>query len=503
MKKYSITLFVVPLVFAHTTGATLPAPPAALAEPVLPPLGREQRLDLPSPRPPILPSAWNGSLQNLAEAQGFDPASDEAILSALNASGYDALFPKLRAEEVYPTIQADVLTTEGERDGSSLLFWQAAVPPSTGESSPFENYAEMARYSQMHRKGPLSYNFRLNTSSIFDDNITLATKDKRSDLQLAVGPAFRLLLGGDESTLRLGANYNGTGSWFLRTPTQRAYEQNLGIDGGWSGSLLKLGFRLGVQTTRSGSRDAGERVGRQVVYWGLTSSYPFTSKISGEVSADITRASFDSLLGSREYRAQQYLTYQITPKTQLGVGATEGLLRPDGGQQQNYEQALLRVVAQPTAKLGLNASAGMEQRHFESGLESTFTPVYNALVSWQATGQTNFSLEGRRRVFSSASLGSQNYESTNLTLSAREMLAATVDATVAIGAERADYKAASTTVESTRRDDFVFTRASVDWAVLKNCSLGVFYEFSKNLSKGPEGHPFQRNRAGLSVSLSF
>ncbi len=489
--------------FAHTTRATLPVPPAAFAEPAFPLLRRESRSDIPGPRPLTLPPASNGSLQSLAESQAFDPASDEAILSALNAHGYEVLFPKLQAEEVYPTIQADVLPAEGERERSSLLFWQAAVPPTTGESSPFENYAEMARYSQMHRKGPLSYSLRLNTSSIYDDNLTLATKDKRGDLQLAIGPAIRLLFGGDESTLRLGANYNGTGSWFVRTPKQRAYEQNLGIDGGWSGSLLKLGFRLGVQTTRSGSRDAGERVGRQVFYWGLTSSYPFTSKLSGELSADVTRASFDSLLGAREYRAQQYVSYQITPKTQLGVGATEGLLRPDGGMQQTYEQALLRVVTQPTAKLGLNASAGMEQRHFDSGLESTFTPVYNALISWQATGQTNFSLEGRRRVFSSASLGSQNYESTNLTLSAREMLAATVDATVAIGAERADYKAASSTVESTRRDDFVFTRASVDWAVLKNCSLGVFYEFSKNLSKGLEGHPFQRNRAGLSVSLSF
>jgi hypothetical protein len=503
LKKTSITLLVVPLVLAHSTGASVPPPAAGFPEPTLPLFGQESRLDLSSSPGQRLRPPWNGPLPDPTESPGFDPASDQAILSALNARGYEALFPPQPAEEVYPTILADVLPAESEREGSNLLFWQAAVPPSTGDSSPFENYAEMARYSQMHRKGPLSYSLRLNTSSIYDDNITLATKDKRGDLHLAMGPALRVLLGGDESTLRLGASYNGAASWFVRTPAQRAYEQNLGIDGGWSGSRLKLGFRMGVQSTRSGSADAGERVGRQVFYWGLTSFYPFTPKLSGELSADVTRAKFDALLGSREYRAQQYLSYQLTPKMQLGLGATEGLLRPDGGLQQNYEQALLRVVAQPTAKLGVNASAGMEHRHFESGLESTFTPVYNAVVSWQATGQTSFSLEGRRRVFSSASLGSQNYESTNLTLSAREMLAATVDATVALGAERADYKAATTTVQSTRRDDFVFTRASVDWAVLKNCSLGVFYEFSKNLSKGPEGHPFQRNRAGLSVSLSF
>jgi hypothetical protein len=503
LKKTSITLLVVPLVLAQSTGASVPAPAAAFTEPTLPLLGQENRGDLSGLYPQRLPAFRDGSLLEAPERPFLDPASDAAILSALNARGYDALFPQPQPEEVYPVIQVDVLPSAGERESSSLLFWQAPVPPSTGESSPFENYAEMARYSQMHRKGPLSYSFRLNTTSIYDDNITLATNDKRSDLHLSVGPAVRVLLGADESTLHLGANYNGIASWFVRTPSQRSYEQNLGIDGGWSGSRLKLGFRMGVQSTRSGSRDAGDRVGRQVLYWGLTSTYPFTPKLTGELSADVTRAAFDALLGSREYRAQQFLSYQFTPKTQLGLGATEGLLRPDGGQQQNYEQALFRVVSQPTAKLGLNASAGMEHRHFEAGLASTFTPVYNAIASWQATGKSSFSLEGRRRVFSSASLGSQNYESTSLTLSAREMLAATVDATVSIGGERADYKAAATTVDATRRDDFVFTRASVDWALFKNCSLGVFYEFSKNLSKGMEGHPFQRNRAGLSVSLSF
>ena len=213
-----------PLVVAHTTGATVPATtlPAALAEPALPLFGQGARLVPSGPRAQGLPPAWNGSLPGLAQPLGFDPASDEAILSALNERGYETLFPKLPAEEVYPTIQADVLPAEGEREGSSLLFWQAAVPPSTGETSPFENYAEMARYSQMRRKGPLSYSLRLNTTSIYDDNITLATRDKRGDLHLAVGPAVRVLFGGDESTLRLGANYNGTGSWFVRTPAQRA-----------------------------------------------------------------------------------------------------------------------------------------------------------------------------------------------------------------------------------------------------------------------------------------
>jgi hypothetical protein len=505
LKKTSITLFVLTLVLAPPTGANSPANSPASALVAAPSFGGESQIALSNVERQGRPFLSGIPQGDFPGARGWDPASDEAILSALNAGGLESLFPreKVPEEVVYPTILADVLPTEQERERSTLLFWQAPVPSSTGSSSPYETYAEMARYTQMHRKGPFSYSLRLNALSIYDDNITLATKDKRGDLHLAVGPALRVLLGADESTLRLGANYNGTASWFARTPAQRSYEQNFGIDGGWSGSRLKLGFRAGIQDTRSGSVDAGDRVGRQVFYWGLTSSYPFTAKLGAELSADITRADFDGLLGSREYRAQQYVNYQITPKVQLGLGATEGLLCPDGGLEQTYEQALLRAVAQPTAKLSVNLSTGMEHRHFESGLASTFTPVYNALVSWQATGQTSFSLEGRRRVFSSASLGGQNYASTNLTLSAREMLTATVDATLSIGGERADYKAAAAAVVASRRDEFVFTRASVDWALFKNCSFGVFYEFSRNLSRGPDGHPFQRNRAGLSVCLSF
>ncbi len=502
MKKTSIALLAVPLVFAPSTGVSVPNP-AVPGDPPPALLEGEKRGGLFNATALSVRSEEPALPNPLVHLNGFDPASDEAVLSALNARGYDALFPPPQNSEVYPVIQADLLATEDEKKGSELLFWQAPVPTSTGASSPFEHYAEMARYSQMHRKGPLSYSFRLSSSAIYDDNILLASSDKRSDMHLAIGPALRVLMGGDDSRLRLGANYTGMASWFMRTPAQRAYEQNTGLDGGWYGSRLKLGLRVGLQRTRAGSIDAGDRVGRQVYYVGLTSSYLFTGKLSGELSADVTRATFDALLGSREYRAQQYLNYDCTPKLQLGLGATEGLLRPDGAPDQQYEQALLRVVSQPTAKVGLSASAGAEHRHFDSGLASTFTPVYNATVSWQATGQTSFSLDGRRRVFSSASLGSQNYESTNLTLSAREMLSATVDATLSVGAERADYKATTNAVTATRRDDFVFTRASVDWALSRHCSLGLFYEFSKNDSKGPQGHPFQRNRTGVSVSLSF
>lgn len=427
--------------------------------------------------------------------------SDDQLLSSLQGAEAEkspATAPLLAAQ-----IQYEPIPKEEERSQSTLLFWQSTASEKLFEPSSFSEYAELARHSQMHRRGAFSYSLGFNSSAIYDDNVMLSWADRRSDMQFAVGPAARFQLGSDDSALHLGANYRGAASWFARLPAQKTYEQNLGLDGGWNGGRLKTGFRIGAQSSHNSTRDAGERVGRQIYYLGFTASYPFTGKVGGEFSADGTRSTFQGLLGAHEYRIQEFLNYEWSGKTQLGIGATEGLLRPDGGLEQTYEQGLLRIVSQPTGKLSINASAGAENRQFDSGQASTLTPVFNAAASLQATGRTTLSLEGRRRTFSSASLQQQNYEATNLSFTLREMVSATLDAAVSLGAERADYKAAAKSVIVTRRDDYWFVRTSADWAIRKHCTLGAFYEFSRNLSQGDEGNPFRRNRVGVSVGLSF
>ncbi len=467
----------------------------------------------PLPGEPFPGASTAGLEEALFRADPFSSLSLEGLLPPENLPALLESAPPPEAEAdasqgtraivSRQTFPLDTLPTEEERARLSLQFWQAPVPPSTAETGVFSEYAALARHPRMGKAGPFGFSASFHAASIFDDNITLAGKGRRADMQLSAGPRARLQLGSGDTPLNLGLGYAGAASWFTRTPDQRAYEQTLAADGGWNGPRLKTGFRLGFQGTHSGSVDAGERVGRRVVYAGLTGSYPWGSKFSGECSADFTRARFNGLLGSREYRAQQYVNYQWTPKTQFGLGLTEGLLRPDRGQEQTYEQLLARMVSQPTAKVGFNASFGAENRQFDSGQESTFTPVYTLAANWQATGRTSFSLEGRRRTFASAALEKQNYEASNLTLTAREMLSATLDAAVSLGYERADYTSASPGSVASRRDDYCFSRASLDWALHKNCALGMFYEFSRNFSEGADGHPFRRNRVGLSVNLSF
>jgi hypothetical protein len=500
LKTTAFTWLAVPLAFAHATEAPYAAAPTHLAkeapyiDPTLPAWGRLDQIHLEI-TPNIDTELFRADDPTLLGIDLPPPAFDQGEFNLSLET-----FQKNQDED--SSLLNSRLLRE-QTSNSTLQFWQAPVPPATSGALSDSNLAELTRHTQLKRKGPLSYGFKLGLSSIYDDNITLSSEHRRGDMQFSLTPSGRVLLGSDDSLLRLALNYNGAASWFARTPAQRTYEQNTALEGGWSGSRLKTSFRLGYQDTHNGSADAGERVGRRISYAGVTATYTFSEKTSGELGADVTRARFNDLLGSNEYRAQQFLNYQFTPKTQFGIGASEGILQPDAGRRQTYEQGLLRIVTQPTAKLGFNLSTGAEMRQFDSGKDPTVTPVYTANASWQATAQTTLSLEGRRRTFSSAALQHQNYEATNVALTAREMLSTTMDASVSVGAERADYKSADLDVAASRKDTFLFNRYGFSWAIRRNCSFETFYEYSRNISKGAESHSFRRNRIGVSLNFSF
>lgn len=372
-----------------------------------------------------------------------------------------------------------------------------------GLDSAFLEHMELTRHTQTRRRGPFHYNLRLNSTAISDDNITLQQHAKKRDMQLSLGPSGSVQIGTDESALRVAGHYSGSASWFLSNPEQRTYDQKTGLEGAWNGSRLKTGFRVGLQSSHNNSLDAGDRIGRKVYYAGGGAAYSVSDKSSAELNADFTRAVFNGLIGSREKRLQGFLNYQITPKLQLGGGATEGEAKADGGKSQTYAQALLRAKAQPTGKLSLNLSAGNEWRSFDSGEAPTTTPVFSLGASWQAAGRTSISMEGRRRTFTSAALESQNYTSSDGAISIREMLTATVDASVTVGMEKAEYHSASPGITSDRKDSYWFARYGMDWAVRRYCTAGVFYEFSKNDSTGQQSQAFTRNRLGVNLALSF
>jgi len=505
VKNSTFVLFMLPVALSH--GTYLPTV-SSVFEGVEPYPAEAPTLPQPSIASPF---------GDVGGEQSFNPA----LLFGPADAAYARPFPP--PDEFSATFQAKTPAASLDAHSSSAApleskgalqgFWEASIPSGGvpgGGGSPFSGegthreYADVAKESQLRRKGPVYYSLKINAGTVYDDNITLGGPGKRKDLQTIIGPAARIQLGSDESTLRLGASYAGAASWFSKSPAQRTYEQVGGLDGGWSGSRLKTGFRLGIQSVENGSPDVGERATLRSQYGGLTLTYPLTGKIGTEVSGDMSRAKSDGLLGSRENRVQEFLTYDFSPKLQIGIGSTQGVLQADAAVRQTYDQALFRVIAHPTGKLGCSASLGNEWRHFGAGEPSSEAPVFAAAATWQVSGQSLLSLEARRRTFASASVVGQNYEATDVSVSARQALSESLDGVITFGYERADYHAATAGVQANRLDNYYFSRLGLNWVINGKISLGGFYEISKNESSGTNpGLSYQRNRIGMALSFNF
>lgn len=461
-------------------------PPPEASEPQAPPSTNFfPELLLKSPLPPDArqtpQSPDSASLPN--SASKTDPGSSA-----------DSDFTSLSQE--LPSLKSNFLNTP-------LPTEISATAPPLDSPSLFPDFSELANYTQARRKGPFLYSLRINTSAVYDDNLSLSKANQKHGLQFSIGPSLRLQLGEDGVPLRLGATYAGAMSYFTETSQKRTYDQTLGVGSEWSGSRLQLNFRTGLQTSHNSSLDAGERTGRSVFYAGGLASYQVGGKTTAELGGDFTQTKFESLLNSSETRAQEYLNYQWSPKLQWGLGTTQGVVNSEASARQTYIQALVRIVAELSGKFGVNASAGNEWRNYESGIPSTTHPVFSAGAAWQATGKTSLTLDARRRTFASAALFAQNYESTSTSLSVHEALTASLSATLAFGLERSHYSASSPGVQSDRTDSYLFSRIGLDWIPRKNLTMGTFYEIGDNDSKGAQGHSFRRNRMGVSLNISF
>ena len=380
-------------------------------------------------------------------------------------------------------------------------FWPSNVPAS---ADPFtRGLGEITRFSTPRTLGPLHYTLRLNSAVVFDDNPTLSNGNKQSDLEMLVGPALRLQLGEARSQLQLGATYSLAASRFLENQNQGHLQQSAALDAQWSASRLRVTLRGGAESLRSGSRDLGERTAQRSHFGGITANYALGAKTSVDLGATANHFGADSGLSSDDLQAQAFLSYQMSPKLQIGAGGVSGRLEPEQGQNQSYRQGLLRTVVQPTEKITLNTSVGAEWRSYQDASPGTQSPIFSLGGNWQATARTSFTLEARRRIAPAASVAQQNFTQTAFTIGASQMITETVQASISGGYEHAGYHSTLSTLIADRKDDYYFGRAAVRWAWKRWCDVGVFYEFTRNDSSGTQGLSFQRNRLGLSLGITF
>ncbi|MEI6715157.1 MAG: outer membrane beta-barrel protein [Verrucomicrobiota bacterium] len=417
------------------------------------------------------------------------------------------------------------IPTNWQQHPQTYLFSQTAIidaRPSTLSlassnaplQEPFPAYssfesglADLTRISDpsknSNRTPALLYSFQIHSAATYDSNPGLVSSNPKADYQLSIGPVAQVSIGNSETPLSLNAGYAAFSSRFLKHPDPFSIDQRGFLEAVWNTGKSRVNLHSGINTSYAGTRDSGKRDTQSSFAAGASFFYQASEKFSTDLSADISRTGFETLLSSSEIRGQAFLNYELSPKTQISGGAGTGVLKADSGPTQTYNQALVRFITRPREKLFITATGGIELRDFSGQSDSTTSPVFSLAGSWQPTAKTTLNLQTQLRRFASASLQQQDYASSSISLRATTQLTPSLYSVLSGGYEHASYSATSSSINASRIDHFYTARAELLWAFQRWCDLGLFVERTTNSSTGTKNYSFQRERIGLSLSLRF
>ena len=383
------------------------------------------------------------------------------------------------------------------------LFREITIRPAPSAIIANPALAEIARFSDARRSGPITYVLRLTQSAIHDSNVAASATNRQSDLQLSIGPSLLAQLGNEETRWRIDGAYLGAFSDFVNRSAQQTFDHLGTLSINSNTNRIRFSLQASAQRLTSSFPDIGERVTRTTLYGAGTMVCKWGEKLSSELNADFTDSTFDRFLSSKEYRVQSLHIYEFSPKTRIGIGSATGKLIPSLGDEQRYVQGLARVEYRPTEKLFFNVLGGLDRREFETAGTHSINPVYQGTASWYITPKTSLTLNAGRRSFSSASLALQNFAVSTTGISLMHQLTPSVSATITGEREKSVYSSTSSGVNADRIDHYYRGRIELAWALKQWLSAGSFLELSENNSRGEGAQPFSRTRVGITINLSF
>jgi hypothetical protein len=289
----------------------------------------------------------------------------------------------------------------------------------------------------------------------------------------------------------------------MEHPKESDVDQNASGTFQWTLPRTTVALHLGVSADTGTDIDATNRVRQQLYFAGLTTHYALTAKTSVDLNGDYTRSEFDGLISSSQVDASALYNYDYSPRTQVGVGGAAGYVIVPGSDDQEYQEANVRATYRATGKLTLIAEGGAEIREYGGGGVSAVTPVFSVSGAWAAREGTQVNLSLQRQIYVSAILAGQDYTATSVNLSVTQRISDYVGVSLALGYINSDYSATASNVSATREDNYFDISPAIQWKALSWLSVGIFYDYSQNVSQGQGADSFMRDRGGVEFALIF
>jgi hypothetical protein len=339
--------------------------------------------------------------------------------------------------------------------------------------------------------------------SYYDDNLSLSHTSRKGDFAVAAEPGAAFGLGdfrtGQDNFLTI--DYTGRLTAYLDHSSEDSFEQLATMRAQFVLAKWKFNTNFHFLDLNGGNIDSGNAGEQRIFDTAQLASYEISEKDFVELQAQNVVRDYQTGSGSVEWQGRGLYNYHWDPKLTFGGGFAGGVLSVDGFSSQTYEQALGRVLFDPTEKLSLQMQGGLEVRQLPSG-EDRFTPVLDLDCDYRVRAGTTVELNGYRRVLSSSGYGDEDYTASGLGLSVAQELGPKWLATLKGGYENNAYFYAQMRASSPREDNFFYINPSIQFRLTDEAKIELFYNYRQNLSNNIS-RSFADNQTGIRISFTY
>ena len=328
----------------------------------------------------------------------------------------------------------------------------------------------------------------------YESNIFIQSRNEQEDFYFTISPGvavgwgeFKSELYGPEKFRHQFESFAGKNyfyidyapsyTWWVDRTDLDTFDHNARLEAEWTLQRLTLGASASYVTETVPVEDLGTRVERRRMLAALTSKYEFSGKTTFEVNAYYERYDYESnFVNSQEWRNEDWINYQISPKIKLGLGATFADVDREDSAEQTYEQGRLRVIYEPSENLTVSLIGGCEWRQTEDADDRT-EGIFQLNAEWTPFDGTYVYLEGYRRSVTTGSNVGEYYISTGVFARLRQRFFHRYYLSLTAGYQNADYQNPEASAEFGRSDDLFFIRPGVgfDLATWLNCEISGEY----------------------------
>jgi len=248
--------------------------------------------------------------------------------------------------------------------------------------------------------------------------------------------------------------------------------------------------------------ETGQQTTEDLYTTGFTATDRLNSHIILETDVNQSLRYTTDFNDTKEWSLLEWAHFQFSPKLDTALGVGPGYVEIRNGSDMNYYKFLGSIDWRPGETLSVHLDGGLDHRRVRTGKANyTNDPIATASIGYKMFEQTVLSLEAARTVTASY-FSNHVQKSFRWNVGLNQRLLGHLNLILGAGYQKSSYDKADPSSANARDDKDWWYIGRLSTVVLKQGTISVFYQYTKNTSSVP-GYGFSSDQTGLELRYQY